>query len=117
MESEDDPVIKEIPVFLSKSLVSNLVLCQYPVRPCTLPYDPNTTQVLESKFKPQQQKLELTMGLNTSCANYDNSKGEQIALNVDGSGRKTAEDELTFTQGVMDKMSLTSNVAVSDSSR
>ena len=33
----DDPVIHEIPVYLSKSL--NCYVLQYPVRPATMPYD------------------------------------------------------------------------------
>ena len=49
---------------------------QYPVRPCTLPYDPNTTLVMDSRMKPKQQKVELTLGLNSNCANYDQSKGK-----------------------------------------
>ena len=64
---------------------------------------------MDAKFKPQQQKVELTLGLNTHCSNYDASKGEQIALNVDGtSSRKNNDEELTFAMGKMDKINLTS---------
>ena len=27
-------------------------------------------------MKPKQQKVELTLGLNSNCANYDQSKGK-----------------------------------------
>lgn len=116
--TDDDPIIKEIPVFLSKGLSKNLHLFQYPVRPCTLPYDPNTTLVMDSRMKPNQQKVELTLGLNSNCANYDQSKGEQIALNVDGSGRKsTLDDEITYGRGFMDRITLSSTKSVKESKR
>jgi len=116
--TDDDPVIKTIPVFLSKALSKNLHLFQYPVRPCTLPYDPNTTLVMDSRMKPKQQKVELTLGLNSNCANYDQSKGEQIALNVDGSGKKPAlDDELTYGRGFMDRITLSSSKSIKESSR
>ena len=77
------------------------------MRPCTLPYDQTTTTVMDAKFKPEQQKVELTLGLNTTCHNYDVSKGEQIALNVDGTTRKN-EEEKTYRTGQMDKITLSS---------
>jgi len=117
-DPDDDPIVKEIPVFLSKGLSKNLHLFQYPVRPCTLPYDPNTTLVMDSRMKPKQQKVELTLGLNSSCANYDQSKGEQIAINVDGSGRKpNLDDEMTYGRGFMDRITLSSSKSVKESSR
>ena len=87
---------------------------QYPVRPCTLPYDPNTTLVMDSRMKPKQQKVELTLGLNSTCANYDKSKGEQIALNVDGTGRKGnhLDDEITYGRGFMDRITLASSKSI-----
>jgi len=116
--TEDDPIVKEIPVFLSQVLSKNLHLFQYPVRPCTLPYDPNTTLVMDSRMKPKQQKVELTLGLNSNCANYDQSKGEQIALNVDGSGRKpNLDDEITYGRGFMDRITLSSSKSIKESSR
>ena len=64
-EDESDPIVKEIPVFLSQTLAQNLLLFQYPVRPSNLPYDRTTTSVLDAKFKPEQQKVQLTLGINT----------------------------------------------------
>ena len=47
--------------------------------------------------------MKLKLNLNTSNPNYDTSKGEQIAINVDGSdaASKIAADK-TFPSGVMD---------------
>jgi len=115
---EDDPVVSEIPVFLAKTLAQQLYLFQYPVRPCTLPNDPETTSVMDSRIKPSQQKVELTIGLNASCPNYDKSKGEQIALNVDGStSNQKSDDEITYGRGIMDRITLSSQKSVKDPSR
>ena len=83
-----------------------------------MPYDPSTTEVVEAKIKPKQQKVELTLSLNTSSGNYDASKGEQIALNVDGNPDNFKPDhELTFRSGIMDKITLTSCQSVKKPSR
>ena len=42
---EDDPVVTEIPVFLSKGMQNdNLYLFQYPVRPANMPYSREAIQ-------------------------------------------------------------------------
>ncbi|KAL7979199.1 hypothetical protein Chor_015223 [Crotalus horridus] len=79
---EDDPIIQEIDVYLAKSLSEKLYLFQYPIRPASMTYDEVTH--LSAKIKPKQQKVELEMAIDTSNSNYCRSKGEQIALNVDG---------------------------------
>lgn len=112
--NDDDPVIHEIPVFLSKSL--NCYLLQYPVRPASMPYD--NAQVTDAQIRPAGQQVKLTLSLNTSNSNYDTGKGEQIALNVDGSDASSRiAAERTFPSGVMDQQVLTSSRALSDSSR
>jgi len=110
----DDPVIHEIPVYLSKSL--NCYVLQYPVRPATMPYD--NVEVEDAQIRPVGQQLKLKLNLNTSNPNYDTSKGEQIAINVDGSdaASKIAADK-TFPSGVMDTQTLTSSRALSDTGR
>jgi len=121
-DEEDDPVVHEIPVYLAKSLANQLYLLQYPVRPCRMSYD--TSTVLSAKVKPKQKKVEVTMALNTECTNFDNSKGEQIALNVDGADAKDragggADDDETmvFPEGQMDRLVLSSTQALQDTNR
>ncbi|MBN3311556.1 RPC5 polymerase, partial [Atractosteus spatula] len=65
---------------------------QYPVRPATMTYD--DVAHLSAKIKPKQQKVELVMAMDTLSPNYCRSKGEQIALNVDGT---TSEDSNTYS--------------------
>lgn len=113
-DTEEDPVIHEIPVYLAKDL--HCYLLQYPVRPASMPYD--NVEVTEAKLRPQGQQLKLKLRLNTSNTNYDNSKGEQFALNVDGADNTNKlPDEKTFPSGIMDHQVLTSSRAVSSSDR
>merc|ERR1719244_185323 len=74
-----------------------------------MPYD--QAQVRRAKFRPVNQQVELEIGLDTSLPNYDRSKGEQIKLNVDGSGGSV------FQSNVMDKQVLAGSAAVSDCNR
>ncbi|KAM3826524.1 DNA-directed RNA polymerase III subunit RPC5 isoform 1-T1 [Vipera latastei] len=109
---EDDPIIQEIDVYLAKSLSEKLYLFQYPIRPASMTYDEVTH--LSAKIKPKQQKVELEMAIDTSNSNYCRSKGEQIALNVDG----TCTDETnTFSSKLMDKQTFCSSQTTSNISR
>jgi hypothetical protein len=43
---------------------------------------------LQSCIKPCHQEVKLEVGLDMQSSNYDRSRGEQIAWNVDGAGSK-----------------------------
>ncbi|KAF3704243.1 DNA-directed RNA polymerase III subunit RPC5 [Channa argus] len=109
---DDDPIIKEIDVYLAKSLGDKLYLFQYPVRPSTMTYD--DVDHLAAKIKPKQQKVELEMLLNTMSPNYCRSKGEQIALNVDGT---TYDETNTYSAKMMDKQTFSSIQSTTNTSR
>ncbi|XP_036385127.1 DNA-directed RNA polymerase III subunit RPC5 [Megalops cyprinoides] len=109
---DDDPIIQEIDVYLAKSLADKLYLFQYPVRPASMTYDEVTH--LSAKIKPKQQKVELEMAIDTMSPNYCRSKGEQIALNVDGT---TSEDSNTYSVKMMDKQTFSSIQATTNTSR
>ncbi|KFU93867.1 DNA-directed RNA polymerase III subunit RPC5, partial [Chaetura pelagica] len=101
-----------IDVFLARSLLEKLYLFQYPIRPASMTYDDVTH--LSAKIKPKQQKVELEMAIDTLNPNYCRSKGEQIALNVDG----TSTDETsTYSSKLMDKQTFCSSQAASNVSR
>ncbi|KAF7660340.1 hypothetical protein LDENG_00283610 [Lucifuga dentata] len=109
---DDDPIIEEIDVYLTKGLADKLYLFQYPVRPSTMNYD--DVNHLTAKIKPKQQRVELEMAVNTVSPNYCRSKGEQIALNVDG----TSYDETnTYSSKLMDKQTFSSIQATTNTSR
>ncbi|KAG1935688.1 DNA-directed RNA polymerase III subunit RPC5 [Pimephales promelas] len=109
---DDDPIIQEIDVYLARSLVEKLYLFQYPVRPATMSYD-NATH-LTARIKPKQQKVELEVAMDTMSPNYCRSKGEQIALNVDGT---TSEDTNVYSTKMMDKQAFSSIQATTNTSR
>ncbi|XP_073503693.1 DNA-directed RNA polymerase III subunit RPC5 [Phyllobates terribilis] len=113
MESEDDdPIIQELDVYLAKSLAEKLYLFQYPIRPSLMNYD--GVPHLSARIKPKQQKVEIDMAINTMSPNYCRSKGEQIALNVDG----TCNDETsTYSSKLMDKQTFSSIQAAGSTSR
>nr|XP_005998449.1 PREDICTED: DNA-directed RNA polymerase III subunit RPC5 [Latimeria chalumnae] len=109
---EDDPIIQEIDVFLAKSLAEKLYLFQYPVRPAAMTYD--DVSHLSAKIKPKQQKIELELAIDTISPNYCRSKGEQIALNVDGT---CADETNTYSSKLMDKQTFSSIQAINNISR
>ena len=60
----------------------------------------DATAVLEARVRPIQKKLELTVALETASDNFDRSKGEQIAQNVDGVQSKAKDsEELNYPSG------------------
>lgn len=109
---DDDPIIQEIDVYLAKSLLEKLYLFQYPVRPGSMSYD--NAAHLSARIKPKQQKVELEVAMDTMSPNYCRSKGEQIALNVDGT---SSEDSNTYSTKMMDKQAFTSIQATTNTSR
>ncbi|XP_010621748.1 DNA-directed RNA polymerase III subunit RPC5 isoform X1 [Fukomys damarensis] len=109
---EDDPVVQEIDVYLAKSLAEKLYLFQYPVRPASMTYD--DIPHLSAKIKPKQQKVEMEMAIDTLNPNYCRSKGEQIALNVDGA---CADESSTYSSKLMDKQTFCSSQTTSNTSR
>lgn len=113
-QDDDDPVIHEIPVYLSKS-IPKLYLFQYPVRPASMPYD--EVEVSRARVKPVNKQVELELRMDTASANYSRSKGEQIALNVDGPPSAREERTRAFQSNVMDKQILVGSSAVEKTGR
>ncbi|CAH0723205.1 unnamed protein product, partial [Brenthis ino] len=110
---EDDPVVQEIPVYLSQALSENLYIYQYPVRPANR--DWKDLKVTNASIKPKNQLVRMEIGLNTYSEKYCSSKGEQIALNTDGPQEsryikdKEKERSQYFRNGIMDKIVYESN--------
>ncbi|KAI5652061.1 sin-like protein conserved region domain-containing protein [Phthorimaea operculella] len=109
---EDDPIVQEIPVFLSQALKDNLYLYQYPVRPGNR--DWKDVNIVNASIKPKNKLVRLEVGLDTESEKYCASKGEQIALNTDGlqemsfirktDKEKEKEKAPYFRHGIMDKI-------------
>ncbi|CAH2036958.1 unnamed protein product, partial [Iphiclides podalirius] len=112
---EDDPVVQEIPVYLSQALADNFYIFQYPVRPANR--DWKDVKVRNASIKPKNQIVRLEVDLDTYSDRYCPSKGEQIALNTDGqqetsyhSRDKEKEKSKYFKNGIMDKIVYESSV-------
>lgn len=103
VKEEDDPIVKEVPVYLSKAV--NCYMFQYPVRPASMTYDDSA--VVKARFRPDNQQVQLEVRLNTQSENYDRSKGEQIALNTDGVGAGDGAEGKYFQSRLMDKQIMT----------
>lgn len=114
-ECENDPVVKEIPVFLSQTLANKLFIFQYPIRPARDGYD-NAT-FLKTSIKPENQEVRIEVAVDTHSINYDKMKGRQIAINADGNSKiEQEDDEKVFDSDVMDKTVLYSSRALPDCS-
>uniref|UniRef100_A0A182N8C0 DNA-directed RNA polymerase III subunit RPC5 n=1 Tax=Anopheles dirus TaxID=7168 RepID=A0A182N8C0_9DIPT len=114
MEDEDDPIVEEIPVHLSKTLADNLYVLQYPVKSTASTFDDG--RVVNCCVKPINQQIKVDYALNTASTNYDAFKGEQFALAADGKQRDKTQ-KLTFRSGTMDKQSFLSAKPIEDVSR
>lgn len=104
---EEDPVVQEIPVYLSQALAKNLYIFQYPVRPANREW--KEVKIKNAAVKPRNKMVRLEVSLDTYSDKYCPSKGEQIALNTDGpqeSSWHVKEKDKTqfFKSGVMDKI-------------
>ncbi|XP_012534472.2 LOW QUALITY PROTEIN: DNA-directed RNA polymerase III subunit RPC5 [Monomorium pharaonis] len=112
-KEEDDPVVKEIPVYLSKTLEDKLFILQYPMYPKGIWDDIN---IAGTFIKPENQKIRVELAMDTTNElSYDHSMGEQLALRSNGKS-STENDNNVFDSGLMDRTILTSERALSDCS-
>ncbi|CAH1388946.1 unnamed protein product [Nezara viridula] len=109
INDDDDPVISEIPVYLSRDLEDKLFIFQYPALPITSPS--SKLNVFKSQIKPENQEVILELGLDSKSHNYDRSHGEQIALNADKDKQATVK---SFASKCMDHLRLESKKAEID---
>ncbi|CAK8687070.1 unnamed protein product [Clavelina lepadiformis] len=100
---DEDEVIGEMDVYLAKGLQDNIFLLQYPTTSTKRTY--TADQRIVARVKPEHKKLEMEVLIDVSSPNYDQSKGEQIALNVDGG---ITGEGMTYENSVMDTQVLSS---------
>lgn len=84
----------QIPVYLSQTLSKELYVFQYPLRSAKDGWE--EASVLNSRIKPVHQEVKLEFGLDTDSDRYSSSKGEQIALNTDGSKVRGLKSQLSI---------------------
>ena len=73
-DEDDDPVVREVDVFMSQNLPNDLHLFQFPLRPHFRPYD--FSKISELRVKPLQQKVELRFDQDIDAASFDPSRAE-----------------------------------------
>ncbi|XP_026324816.1 DNA-directed RNA polymerase III subunit RPC5 [Hyposmocoma kahamanoa] len=118
IEDDDDPVVDEIPIFLSQALTDCLYVYQYPVRPANKDWE--SVHVAKASFKPKNQIVRLEISLDIDSDKYSASKGEQIAINTDGMQdlrfvREKDRDKAPYFQNcVMDKIVYESSMPCTD---
>lgn len=120
MEDEEDPIVEEIPVFLSKNLQDNLYLFQYPTK-TELPNHDDAV-VVNCCVKPFTQEVKVDFGLNIESKHFDRFKGEQFAVAADGKNTYGAAlpkgaERPTYKRGIMDKQAFTSTRSLTDISK
>ncbi|CAK9210816.1 unnamed protein product [Sphagnum troendelagicum] len=79
---EEDPVVREIDLFLSPTVdggESQLYLLQYPLRPAWRPYGLEE-RCQEVRVKPQQSKLEVDLVVDTTGENYDTERESHLQI-------------------------------------
>ncbi|KAI4472636.1 hypothetical protein M0802_005662 [Mischocyttarus mexicanus] len=112
-DNDDDPVVQEIPIFLSKTLENQLFIFQYPTRTVEQGYD--DAIIVNSSIKPENTEVRLEIAYDTCSINYDQMKGRQIAINADGNSKSDQEnDTKIFDSDLMDKIVLHSSRTLPD---
>ncbi|CAG8522738.1 11576_t:CDS:2 [Acaulospora colombiana] len=112
--SDLDPneIVKEIPIYLSQQLSNKLYAVQFPVRPRANPYVGKNTP-REARYKPQSDKLELDIPLQTNSLWYNRDRGEELMLGLNDKEAQTIYDRTwkrDQPDGLLDKQTLQSTV-------
>ncbi|KAH8370993.1 hypothetical protein KR093_005850 [Drosophila rubida] len=120
MDDAEDPIVEEIPVFLSKQLQHNLYLFQYPTKTEIPNHD--DAVVVNCCVKPFTQEVKVDFGLNSESKHYDHFKAEQFAVSADGKNTYGAvppkgAERPTYKRGIMDKQAFTSSRSLTDVSK
>ncbi|KAJ6641862.1 DNA-directed RNA polymerase III subunit RPC5 [Pseudolycoriella hygida] len=98
--SDDDEIIEEIPIYISKTLSDQLYIFQYPNKKTDFNMD--SSEVVKSCIKPLNQDVKIDFGLNTASVHYDAFKGERFAIEADGQ-RHNRNERPSYRNGTMDR--------------
>ncbi|KAG5681299.1 hypothetical protein PVAND_010749 [Polypedilum vanderplanki] len=108
MIDNDDPIIDEIPVYLSSNLAKNLYILQFPVNNT---FDIDQSKISNCCLKPESKQIKIDFTLDTASRNYDAFKGEMLAKTADGSKSTNDKNDLpSFSSGRMDKSTFISSL-------
>lgn len=102
VETLDDKIIKEIPVYLSDDL-RQLLLLHYPTR-LSKNDQLLTSTVIQCKYKTECEELELSYALDTDV-NYDKAHGQELAVETD---KNSKDSKSSYISGMIDQLSFES---------
>ncbi|XP_037939259.1 DNA-directed RNA polymerase III subunit RPC5 [Teleopsis dalmanni] len=114
MDVDDDEIVEEIPVYLSKNLEDSLFVFQYPTKSQIGNFD--NAEVINCCVKPVNQEVKVDFALNVESKFYDSFKGEQFAISADGKTQQKNERP-TYKRGLMDKQTFLSQRPLDDPSK
>lgn len=113
VDPDPNEIIKEIPIYLSQRLSNKIYIVQFPVRPRANPYVGKNIP-REARYKPQTDKLELDIPLQTNSLWYNRDRGEELMLGLNDKEVQTIYDRTwkrgDQTDGLLDKQTLQSTI-------
>ncbi|CAF1383895.1 unnamed protein product [Rotaria sp. Silwood1] len=80
-EDDDDPLIAEVDIYLTRIFADQLYLFQYPLRPNHLQFDNNST-FIGARLKPKNKLVQLDYVLNTQSDFYCKNNETNIIENL-----------------------------------
>ncbi|XP_012219476.1 DNA-directed RNA polymerase III subunit RPC5 [Linepithema humile] len=114
IEMENDPVVKEIPVFLSKTLADKLFVVQYPAYTKNEHYNSN---FLNTYMRSKNPEIRMELAIDTENKHfYDPNMGEELAHHANGKSMGNNDERKAFDSELMDKVVLTSERSLPDCS-
>jgi DNA-directed RNA polymerase III subunit RPC5 len=93
----DDPVIRELDVYVSQDLLNHLYLLQYPMRPMERPLE----TPVAAKIKPQNHKLEIKHSIVQSGKNYDTNVPQLLLLKEQTHGGTRVAPVTNYAIGIV----------------
>ncbi|RWS04069.1 DNA-directed RNA polymerase III subunit RPC5-like protein [Dinothrombium tinctorium] len=100
---EDDELVGEMDVFITRRLRPNLHIFQFPVG--LSPFASSGDMLINVRTKPKHKKFEFEVAFNTESKNFDRGKSEQIAYIANGAHNG---EQPYFPDNVMNKQTLKS---------
>ncbi|XP_055373249.1 DNA-directed RNA polymerase III subunit RPC5 [Condylostylus longicornis] len=118
MDEDDDPIVEEIPIFLSKSLENNLFVLQFPNRSSDRSTDGE--DIVNSCIKPINREIKIDFHVDSESKFYDRFKGKSFAIASDGktqTSTKNQNERPSFPNGIMDKQAYISSKPIENSNK
>lgn len=90
-ENDEDPLVAEVDVFLSRVFADQLYLFQYPLVPRESKID-EKCQVVGSRLKAKNKLVELDIEIDRKSENFDENREKLAAANLNGEKSQSSSD-------------------------